>query len=79
MTPSKSKEMTFEQAYQKLEILVEALERGESTLEESLKSFEEGMELANFCARKLQDAELRLQKLVKGEDGSFQLELMQKE
>jgi len=69
--------MTFEQAYQKLEVLVEGLERGESTLEESLKAFEEGMELAKFCARKLEDAELRLQKLVKGEDGSFQLELMQ--
>jgi exodeoxyribonuclease VII small subunit len=77
MTPSKSKEMTFEQAFQKLEALVEGLERGETTLEESLKAFEEGMELAGFCARKLEDAELRLQKLVKKEDGSFQLELMQ--
>jgi exodeoxyribonuclease VII small subunit len=77
MTPSKSKEMTFEQAFQKLEALVESLERGETTLEESLKAFEEGMELARFCAGKLEDAELRLQKLVKKEDGSFQLELMQ--
>ncbi len=77
MTPSKSKEMTFEQAYQKLEAIVESLERGDAGLEQSLKAFEEGMALAQFCTQKLQDAELRLQKLVKGEDGSFQLELMQ--
>jgi exodeoxyribonuclease VII small subunit len=77
MTPSKSKDMTFEQAYRKLESIVASLEKGESTLDESLKAFEEGIELAKFCSQKLQDAELRLQKLVKGEDGSFQLELIQ--
>ena len=76
MKAAKSRDMTFEQAYQKLEGIVEALERGEASLEESLKAFEEGMELAKFCSQKLQDAELRLQKLVKGEDGTFQLELM---
>jgi exodeoxyribonuclease VII small subunit len=79
MTPSKTKsnDLTFEQAYRRLETIVDSLERGESTLEESLKAFEEGIELAKFCSQKLQDAELRLQKLVKGEDGSFQLELIQ--
>jgi exodeoxyribonuclease VII small subunit len=72
-----SSEMTFEQAFQRMEAIVERLESGDATLEESLQAYEEGMALARFCAGRLQDAELRLQKLVKGEDGSPQLELMQ--
>jgi exodeoxyribonuclease VII small subunit len=68
--------MTFEQAFERMEAIVEKLERGDATLEESLEVYEEGMALAKLCAGRLQDAELRLQKLVKGEDGSPQLELI---
>jgi exodeoxyribonuclease VII small subunit len=68
--------MTFEQAFERMEAIVEKLESGDATLEESLEAYEEGMALAKLCAGRLQDAELRLQKLVKGEDGSPQLELI---
>jgi exodeoxyribonuclease VII small subunit len=71
-----SASMTFEQAFERMEALVEKLESGDATLEESLEAYEEGMALAKLCAGRLQDAELRLQKLVKGEDGSPQLELI---
>jgi exodeoxyribonuclease VII small subunit len=74
MKSTKPKELSFEQAYRRLETIVESLEGGEPSLEDSLKAFEEGMALAKFCTRKLEEAELRLQKLVKGEDGSFRLE-----
>jgi exodeoxyribonuclease VII small subunit len=66
---------TFEQAIEKLEAIVDELEQGDLTLEETLKKFEEGMELSKFCTDKLNQAEQKLKKLVKTEDG-FQLEIM---
>jgi exodeoxyribonuclease VII small subunit len=75
MPGSKKKELSFEEAFHKLESIVETLEKGESTLDESMKAFEEGMQLVKVCSRKLNEAEARLQKLVKEEDGGFQLEL----
>lgn len=67
-------EMTFEEAYRRLEAIVESLEKGDSTLEEGLKAFEEGMKLAQFCTEKLSQAEARLKKLIKEENGTFHLE-----
>ena len=43
------KELTYEQAYKRLEEIVEKLENGSVPLEESMKLFEEGTKLANFC------------------------------
>jgi len=77
MTAAKIKTMTFEEAFQKLESIVETLEKGESSLEDSMKLFEEGMELSRFCASKLNDAEKKLLRLVKNDDKDFQLELME--
>lgn len=66
---------TFEQAIEKLETIVDELEQGDLTLEETIKKFEDGMELSKFCTDKLNQAEQKLKKLVKTEDG-FQLEIM---
>lgn len=66
---------TFEQAIEKLEAIVDELEQGDLPLEETIKKFEEGMELSKFCTDKLNQAEQKLKKLVKTEDG-FQLEIM---
>ncbi len=77
MAATKTKTMTFEEAFQKLESIVEILEKGESSLEDSMKLFEEGVELSRFCASKLNDAEKKLLRLVKSEDKDFQLELME--
>jgi exodeoxyribonuclease VII small subunit len=66
---------TFEQAIEKLEAIVDELEQSDLTLEETLKKFEEGMELSKFCTDKLNQAEQKLKKLVKTEDG-FQLEIV---
>ena len=77
MTTSKKKEnIGFEEAFQKLERIVESLEKGESTLDAAMKSFEEGMAMAKLCAEKLNMAESRLQELIKNENGSFQLDFM---
>jgi exodeoxyribonuclease VII small subunit len=51
------------------------MEKGDAPLEEALKLFEEGMSLVKFCNDKLNEAESKLQRLVKNEDGTFQLDL----
>ena len=67
---------SFEKALQRLEEIVASLENGDVSLEDSIKMFEEGMELAQFCSERLNQAEKKLMKLAKKEDGGFQLELM---
>lgn len=66
-------EMTFEEALKKLEILVEKMEKEELPLEESLKYFEEGMELAGHCRKLLSEAEYKLEMMLKnGEKVDFE-------
>jgi len=59
----------FEDCLTRLEQIVSALEAGNLPLEESLKVFEEGISLARHCARYLDDAERRIEILVKDEGG----------
>jgi len=54
----------FEDAMQELEQLVEQMERGDISLEESLKSFERGIKLTRTCQQALQDAEQKVQILL---------------
>lgn len=58
------KELTYEQAYKRLEEIVEKLENGSVPLEESIKLFEEGTKLANFCNSKLNAAEQKFTQLI---------------
>jgi exodeoxyribonuclease VII small subunit len=60
----------FEDCLARLEQIVGALETGNLPLEESLKVFEEGIALARHCSRYLDDAERRIEMLVKDESGS---------
>ncbi len=60
-------EAKFEEALAKLEEIVRKMEQGELTLDESLASFEEGIRLARLCARKLDEAERRIEILLKKE------------
>jgi exodeoxyribonuclease VII small subunit len=55
---------SFEEKMQKLETVVDRLERGELPLEESVKLFEEGMKLSESCRKELEVAEGRIQVLV---------------
>ncbi len=63
------KEMKFENALAKLEKLVEELEGEEVSLEESLKKFEEGINLVRFCTKKLEEVEKKIEILVKEKEG----------
>ena len=60
---------SFEQNMQRLEQIVRAMERGEVTLEESLKLFTEGTELVRSCGKLLDEAELQVKKITASEDG----------
>ncbi|HBH86075.1 MAG TPA: exodeoxyribonuclease VII small subunit [Syntrophaceae bacterium] len=68
----------FEDALGRLEDIVRKMEAGDMSLEESLKAFEEGIKLARVCSRKLDEAERRVEMLLKQEEGlvikSFQVE-----
>ncbi len=55
--------LTFEQALQRLEALVETLEDEAAGLDEALQAYEEGVLLARFCLERLDTAELRVQEL----------------
>ena len=61
----------FETTLKKLEDVVRRLEGGELSLDESLKAFEEGVKYANFCTKKLDEAESRVEVLLKQKDGTF--------
>jgi exodeoxyribonuclease VII small subunit len=61
----------FEDALNKLEKIVSQLEKGDISLEESLKLFEEGIRLSRLCNQKLDEAEKRVEILLKGANGNF--------
>lgn len=59
----------FEEALKRLEEIVGELEHGEIALEETLGLFEEGVKLSKFCRNKLDEAEKRVDLLLKDEGG----------
>ncbi|MCX7634812.1 MAG: exodeoxyribonuclease VII small subunit [Syntrophales bacterium] len=63
----------FEDAMNRLEEIVHRMETGELSLDESLKAFEEGIKLARFCSKKLEEAEKRIELLVRDEQGELSL------
>ena len=60
---------SFETAMKRLEEIVRTMEHGELPLEESLKLFEEGTALVRSCTKQLDEAEMKIVKLMKGPDG----------
>ena len=70
----KSKTPDFESALHELESIVERMEKGELTLEESLLQFERGVLLTRTCQQSLQDAEQKVQILLKKDSSSTPVE-----
>lgn len=64
--------LKFEQALKRLEKIVEELEKGELSLDESLKRYEEGIKLSRFCNNKLEETERKVALLTKNEKGEFE-------
>ncbi|HTJ31374.1 MAG TPA: exodeoxyribonuclease VII small subunit [Acidobacteriaceae bacterium] len=64
----------FEDSLRKLETIVHQLEDGDLPLEQSLKLFEEGVSLSALCKKQLEEAEGKVEMLIKQRDGSTRLE-----
>ena len=65
---NKTKKNDFEKSINRLEELVGKMESGESTLEQNLEWFEEGMDLIKTCQTHLADADKRVQELIKSSE-----------
>ncbi len=61
---AKQEEIPFEEALSELESLVETMEKGELSLEESLASFERGVALTRICQQALKTAEQKIEILM---------------
>jgi exodeoxyribonuclease VII small subunit len=72
MASKKSTPVDFEKSLEELERLVEQMEKGELTLEESLRYFERGIELTRVCQSALQLAEQKVQMLIE-KDGRLEI------
>jgi exodeoxyribonuclease VII small subunit len=62
---------TFESSLAELEQIVERLEGGDLSLDDSLELFEKGIKLSRECRSRLQDAERRIEILMKDDDGNL--------
>lgn len=77
-TTRKTKTPDFEKLLGELDKIVQRMEQGDQTLDQTMKDFERGMELSEQCQKSLDAAQQRVDKLVK-KHGNFQLESMDDE
>ncbi|WP_017755722.1 exodeoxyribonuclease VII small subunit [Calidifontibacillus oryziterrae] len=73
---SEEKKLTFEEAMEKLESIVEKLETGDVPLEAAIAYFQEGMSLSKVCHDKLQTVEKQMEQIL-AEDGEMKPFLME--
>jgi exodeoxyribonuclease VII small subunit len=66
-------EIKFEEALKKLERIVADLEKGDLTLDEALKKYQEGIELSRLCNSRLENAKKKIDVLAKNKKGEFEL------
>jgi len=74
MSARKTSKGSFEDSLNRLEKIVESLERGQVPLDDALNLYEEGIQLSKACAEKLKAAEMRIKKLAKNTGGQFELQ-----
>ena len=68
-------ELKFEKAVQRLEKIVDDLEKGELDIDKSLEMFEEGIKMSRICSKKLNEAEAKIEKLTRNQKGELITEL----
>lgn len=66
-------EAKFEESLKRLEKIVEELEKGDLTLDEALKKYQEGIELSRACSQRLDSARKKIDALTKNKKGEFEL------
>lgn len=73
------KTQNFEQAMKRLEEISQTLESGEISLEESIRLYQEGTKLIEFCQGKLEEAQKMVQKLSRNAAGDLEISAFDKE
>ena len=68
-------EIKFEKAMDRLEKIVEELEKGELDIDKSLEIFEEGIKMSRVCSKKLNEAEQKIEKLTRNKKGDLVTDL----
>jgi len=68
-------QIKFEKAMQRLEQIVEDLEKGELDIDKSLEIFEEGIKMSRVCSKKLNEAEAKIEKLTQNQKGELVTDL----
>ena len=68
-------EIKFEKAMNRLEQIVEELEKGELDIDKSLEIFEEGIKMSRVCSKKLNEAEQKIEKLTRDKKGELATDL----
>ena len=68
-------ELKFEKAIQRLEKIVDDIEKGELDIDKSLEMFEEGIKISRICSKKLNEAEAKIEKLTRNQKGELITEL----
>lgn len=71
---NENKEKSFEESLAKLEKIVNDMEGGDVPLDKALAMYEEGINISQYCLKELDKAELKLKKLTKKLDGSFEID-----
>jgi len=66
--------LSFEQALKELEAIVRKLEGGAGDLESSINDYVRGTELKEYCQKKLADARLKVESILKSQDGGLTLQ-----
>jgi exodeoxyribonuclease VII small subunit len=71
---SETKEANFEASMKRLQEIVEDLENGELSLDQSLKLYEEGVRLSQSCMKRLTEAQQKIEMLTRGASGELRTE-----
>ncbi len=72
MAENSKKEISFEEALERLNEIVKALEHSDAPLDDSLKLFEEGVALVKQCNDQIDQAEAKIKQLVRSSDGTLE-------
>ena len=73
MKDDRTENISFEEALQKLEAIVVALESGQTKLDDAVEAYEKATKLKQICEQKLKSAELKIEKIEQQANGELQV------
>ncbi|MEC5422295.1 exodeoxyribonuclease VII small subunit [Virgibacillus sp. C22-A2] len=76
---SKNKELTFEEAMEKLEVIVEKLEEGDVPLEKAINYYQEGMNLSKLCNDKLKNVQEKMAQIMNEQGDLEEFDIQEEE